>query len=192
MKNPKFRIGCRFEPKMIFIMKSTSSRFFRIAGQAMTFFAILLFPLPGKETAIANPAGGNASYAVNQQQSLQSVPDIRLFIGKNIKYPKEAWDNGIVGIVDLFVSLDNEGKITGIYEKRPSGRGRLIDGIIIVAVKPEGVDRVKYPDHPLFVAECRSVLQSLPLIDIPELRGKTVRMSFSFLLQEKTMQQLPD
>jgi hypothetical protein len=166
------------------MIKSTSSRFSGIAGEAGILFAILLFPLSGKETVAANPAITNISglYAV-QEQSLRSVPDIRLFIGKNIRYPKEAWDAGIMGIVDLFINVDNEGNVTGISKQRPSSRGKLIDGIIIVAVKPEGVDRVKYSSHPLLVAECQRVLQSMPVLDIPDLKGRSVRLSFSFILQ---------
>ena len=176
------------------MLKSTSSRFAGITGQAVILFAILLFPLSGKETAAANPAGKNisGSYAVQEKLSLHSVPDIRLFIGKNIRYPKEAWDAGAMGIVDLFINVDNKGNVTGISEQRLSSRGKLIDGIIIVAIKPEGVDRVKFSRHPLLVDECRRVLQSMPVLDIPELQGRSVRLSFSFILQVENRQPLPD
>jgi hypothetical protein len=69
--------------------------------------------------------------------------------------------------------VDSDGKITEINTSEPSGGYIDIKEIVIVGYHglPED-EPVESPDHEILISEGKRVINSFPVINIPELKGK--------------------
>jgi hypothetical protein len=116
---------------------------------------------------------------------------MRQFMAENLRYPQEAAESGVMGRVDLYVSVGSDGIVRGLTERQPASGYIDIREIVAVgyAVRRDDpsvhhrVELVEHPGHPLLVAEGRRLVRSFPELDIPEIMGRTIKLSFNFILQ---------
>ncbi|WP_339901376.1 M56 family metallopeptidase [uncultured Cyclobacterium sp.] len=196
----------------ILMMKSTSiSKFTRIRKLAiLPIFLILLAGLSEKTTTFKAPESQEMGFKASETSKTKNTPsnndintidDLSRYFSKSLKYPKEARKFGQVGSVTLYFKINNNGKLTGVYETQPSGE---------VYYYPDGSlkrDPFKYKDivvvgygnnpltnpilinesnqHSRLYEECKRVINDLPRLNIEELKGKTVEIEFRFKLKLK-------
>ena len=186
--------------KRIIMMKSNRhSRFSGIARLAIIpVTAILLLSLSGKETVII-PGTENytSQIGITEQQKkdtntspmkilfdeVESVNSMRRFIAENIRYPQEAAEAGQMGHISLFARMNSAGKFTEITASEPSGDYVDIDEVVIVGYGKPETETVDSPDHETLITEGTRVINSLPVFNIPELKGKNAKFNFRFVLQ---------
>jgi len=136
-----------------------------------------------------------------EQNKITTELELRQFIAKNIKYPVEAQKNNVQGTVHLWAVVEHDGQITHFFEKRPKGTVVPIDEVVVVGYstkkkRPEN-GAANVDDTPtetgnsdssalfsLLKEEVKRVANTSPSIDIPELKGKTVRIRVKFVLQK--------
>ncbi|SHF78107.1 outer membrane transport energization protein TonB [Mariniphaga anaerophila] len=127
------------------------------------------------------------------QNRITSDLDFRKFIAKSIKYPAGARENNIQGTVDLWAVIEPDGQISSFYEKQPQGTVVPIDEIVVVAYSDEkngssanaSVAESKFvKNNPLLMKEVKRVMNECQAIDVPEMKGKTVKIQVKFMLQE--------
>lgn len=120
----------------------------------------------------------------SQTAKITSTQELRQFIAKNVVFPKEARDehNSPLNMF-FYLKINNNGEVTDVTEK-PNGEIVVVDEIFITAERDKTViPEVGIKNGNLMAAEAEKVLKSLPKIDIPELKGKCVRLHFMFVLQ---------
>ncbi len=163
--------------------------------------------LKGKSaTELYGEKGKNGVVVITSKQkaetnTITSELELRQFIAKNIKYPVAAQKNNVHGTVDIWAVVEHDGKITYFYEKRPAVNIVPIDEVVVVAYstkkKKTGNEAAKVEETPtetgenesselfsLLKEEVKRVAKSSPIIEMPELKGKTVRLRVKFELQE--------
>jgi bla regulator protein blaR1 len=115
---------------------------------------------------------------------ITSVQELRQFIANQVVFPKEARDehNSPLNMF-FYVKINNNGEVTNVSEK-PNGDIVEVGEIVITAERDKTVlPEVDIKNANLMAAEAERVLKSLPKIDVPELKGKTARMHFMFVLK---------
>jgi beta-lactamase regulating signal transducer with metallopeptidase domain len=199
--------------KRIIMMKSNRhNRFSGIARLAIIpVTAILLLSLSGKETVIIRntenvasqiennfpqPEENIASTIIIMQDKLGTVDSLRKFIAENLRYPQEAAEAGQMGYISLFASVNKEGQITEITTSEPSDDFVDINEIVFVGygmprdgLSENEIEPVESPNHENLISEGKRVINSFPEINIPELKGKTAKFNFRFVLQPATGRQ---
>ena len=162
--------------------------------------AILLFTLCREETVVLQSAGESIEAATvvetpgstetprttevaDLNNSLQMVDEMRRFMVERLRYPREAAESGRMGRVDLYVTVDAEGRVTRITERPPATGYVDISEIVVVGYGIPGVELIKRLQAPFLVNEFRRVIRSFPLLDIPEVKGTTMKLSVNFVLQ---------
>ncbi|MBW6536225.1 MAG: TonB family protein [Mariniphaga sp.] len=157
-------------------------------------------------TGLFGEKGKNGVIVITSKQkaetnTITSELELRQFIAKNIKYPVEAQKNNVQGTVDIWAVIEHDGKITFFYEKRPAVNIVPIDEVVVVAYstkkKKTGNEGTKVEETPtetgnsdssalfsLLKEEVKRVAKTSPTIEMPELKGKTVRLRVKFELQE--------
>ncbi len=123
-------------------------------------------------------------------EEIESVQELRRFIAENIRYPKEAVESGQMGHVGLFASVNSDGTTTEITTSEPSGDYIDINEIVIVGYSRsrDGLSDIETgpiesPDHKILISEGRRVINSLPPLNIPEVKDATSKFNFRFVLQ---------
>jgi hypothetical protein len=193
--------------KRIIMMKSKSNRFSGMARLAVIpVLAILILTLCREETVVLSYAEEDipaalmpesssenitASTQDNRQQPVQLVDEMRHFMAAGLRYPREAAESGIMGRVDLYVSVGSDGIVKGITERQPASGYVDIREIVVIGYgnrrdDPSGnprVEFVRHPGHPVLVAEGRRLVQSFPVLDIPEVKGRIMKLSVNFILE---------
>jgi TonB family protein len=72
-----------------------------------------------------------------ETNTITSELELRKFLAKNFKYPVEAQKNNIQGTVDIWAVVEQDGKITYFYDKRPAVNIVPIDEIVVVGYSIE-------------------------------------------------------
>jgi len=194
----------------ILMMKSSNeSKFSKIRKLAvLPVFLILLVGLSEKTPIIKANDGletnliASESELVKEAQKssdteISTINDLNRFFSKSLTYPKEAKKFGQVGVVTLFFKIDTNGTLTGIYEDQPSRNvyyypgGSLKDyilkgykGIVIVGYGSDPLMVNESNHHPRLYEECKRVINDLPILNIEELKGQTIKMEFKFKLKK--------
>ena len=99
----------------------------------------------------------------------------------------------------LYFKINNNGELTGVYEVQPSGDVYYLpDGnlkrdpfkrndIVIVGFVSNPLEKPiqinESNQHPRLYEECKRVIKDLPILNIEELKGKTVEIEFRFKLK---------
>jgi outer membrane biosynthesis protein TonB len=124
----------------------------------------------------------------NENTKITSQLEFRKFIAEKIKYPVEAVETNTHGNISFFFRIDDNGKIFDI--KRPNKGDISLEEIVVVSSKTEIPGRyIKNADNKILTNEIERVLESTPLIEIPEFKGKTIKINVKFELQETTDKQ---
>jgi bla regulator protein blaR1 len=115
---------------------------------------------------------------------ITSVQELRQFIANQVVFPKEARDehNSQMNMF-FYIKINQNGEVIDVTEK-PNGEIIVIDEIVITAERDKTVlPELNIKNGNLMAAEAERVLKSLPKIEIPELKGKTARLHFMFVLR---------
>lgn len=196
----------------ILMMKSpNNSKFSSIRKLAIFPILLLLLASLSEKTPAFKAAAGYENTLMASENALikekssnneiATIDDLTRYFSRSLKYPKEARKFGQVGSVTLYFKINNNGKMTGVYETQPSGE---------VYYYPDGSlkrDPFKYKDivvvgygnnpltnpilinesnhHSRLYEECKRVINDLPKLNIEELIGKTVEIEFQFKLKLK-------
>ena len=123
-----------------------------------------------KEKTTANPA-------------ITSPQHLRRHIAGEIKYPAAAQQAGQQGRIILYAEFDKDGKITRISETGPESNPEIMDEVVIIGYLPDTPGQATNETLKLLGEESKRVMSSFPKIDIPEFRGKWVKMQLNFVLQ---------
>ena len=117
-----------------------------------------------------------------EQNKITTELELRKFIANNIKYPVEAKEAGIYGLVAVNVKPGKTPKIIpfGQYKNENSFE---LDEVVVVAYSKENTTPNPEKDSPILFKEVERVLQMLPEIDIPKFKGKNVVIRVKFELQ---------
>jgi TonB-dependent SusC/RagA subfamily outer membrane receptor len=156
-------------------------------------------------TELYGEKGKNGVIVITSKQkaepnTITSELELRKFIAKNIKYPVEAQKNNVTGTVDIWAVIEHDGKITYFYDKRPALNIVPIDEVVVTAYstkkKETGKEATKVEDtstetdasessalFSLLKEEVKRVAKMSPVIEMSELKGKTVRLRVKFMLQ---------
>ena len=138
---------------------------------------------------------------VNSSEEITTSLELRKLIANKIKYPVAAQKNNITGTVKLWAVVEYDGKITHIYEKEPKGNIENLDEVVVIGYstpkpKSEGTNTEAASSNKnnvnsktsseltsLLTNEVKRVMSTVPAIDIPELQGKTLEFTVTFMLQ---------
>jgi hypothetical protein len=93
-------------------------------------------------TPLYGDKGKNGVIVITSKQkaetnTITSELELRKFLAKNFKYPVEAQKNNIQGTVDIWAVVEQDGKITYFYDKRPAVNIVPIDEIVVVGYSIE-------------------------------------------------------
>jgi beta-lactamase regulating signal transducer with metallopeptidase domain len=108
---------------------------------------------------------------------------LRRHIASEIKYPSAAQQAGQTGKITLYAEFDKDGKLARISETEPESSYGILDEVVIVGYQPEAPGQTTDETLKLLREESKRVIRSFPKSDIPEFRGKWVKMQFNFALQ---------
>jgi|GEM_PF-1703510 len=180
----------------ILMMKSPNeSKFSKIRKLAvLPVFLILLAGLSEKTTALktGNVPEMNLNIAESKLPKVQekstdteitSIEELNKFISKSIKYPKEARKFGQFGMVSLFVKVNTNGKVTGVYKDQPEGRVFFYKDILLIIGYGNHPGQIS-DNHPSLYAECERVIEDFPILNIEEFKGRSLKMEFEFKLKK--------
>ena len=120
-----------------------------------------------------------------EETKITNALELRKFIAYNMKYPTTAQENKFQGKVELFVKINEKGKVSNL-DKKPTGNVDInLEEVVVVAYKPKN-DNTPSSNNELesLKKEVKRVVNKMPLIGIPEYYGKTVGVTVNFLLQE--------
>ena len=136
------------------------------------------------------------------QNKITTQLELRKFIAKNIKYPVKAMENNIQETVELWAAVESDGRITRFYKTKPKETVVSLEEVVVVgyATKKRGkrtgeeepsdaeTDDESSQDfselHSLLVNEVKRVVNASPAIELPGLKGKTIKFRVNFMLQE--------
>jgi hypothetical protein len=179
--------------KRIIMMKSKSqNRFAGLARLALIpVLAVLLASLSGKETVVLNDdMEKNEKFAhtgmqpkvmeETPQDTLKSREEILRYVSENIKYPAEARKSGHIGTVELYALVSQKGTIKEVLELQPDEGFVEIEEIVIIGYTGVESEHTESSDHMSLRSEGRRVIESFPVLEIPELYGQTMKLTFKF------------
>ncbi len=108
---------------------------------------------------------------------------LRRHIAGEIKYPAAAQQAGQQGKIILYAEFDKDGKIVRISETGPESSFEILDEVVIIGYQRETPGQTTDETLKLLGEESKRIMRSFPKIDIPEFRGKWVKMQLNFVLQ---------
>ncbi|MFO7923895.1 MAG: hypothetical protein R6U58_09410 [Bacteroidales bacterium] len=165
-------------------------------GIMLISFFLLLFTViqSGQEVLAQGPSSTDSPVAgmkiiqsdqgtVNTDDDLCSVNAIRRYLAEQISYPGDAVEAGHAGTVELYARINRQGNVNEILELQPVQDYVEVDKIVIAGYAPAGKEICESSRHSSLVAESRRVVMSLPKCDIQEIYGKTLKLTFRFVLQ---------
>ncbi len=107
---------------------------------------------------------------------------LRKFIAREVKYPVEAQDNGIVGRIAMAVTFNKDGKIVKVDKSRPKYKN--LDEVAVVGTNPENKPHIQNDDSELLKQELIRIINLIPVVDIDEFKGNKINIIVSFSLQD--------
>jgi len=117
---------------------------------------------------------------------ITSELELRKFIAKEIKYPKEVADAGVSGTVTIIASIDKKGNLS--VKDKPSYPDVRIDEVVVTAYAPkQEIENTEETNKALYnnlKKEAKRVVKSSPNIQIDEFKGKSVGIIVKFVLQD--------
>ena len=126
----------------------------------------------------------NNSLEAKTEKEKQTILDLRSKIARTIKYPVLAQENNQQGVVEIWSSIEKDGTISRVTDKRPDGKFINVDEVVVTSYKSEkAVTSEKSKDLSLLVKESIRVIEQLSPLNIPELQGEMVCFRMKFVLQ---------
>jgi len=121
-----------------------------------------------------------------ENEKITSELELRKFIAKEIKYPKEVVDAGVSGTVTIIASINKKGNLS--VKDKPSYPDLRIDEVVVVAYAPKqkmiNTEETNMALYNELKKEAERVVKSIPNIRIDEFKGKSIGIIVKFLLQE--------
>jgi len=118
----------------------------------------------------------------DEESKITTPLELRKFMAKNIKYPVEAQENGIVAKISMAVTFDKNGKV--VKTDKSSLKYDNLDEVVVTALNHEKKPVVQNNDSELLRKEMLRIINLLPAVDIDDLKGKTINIVFNFQLQD--------
>ena len=110
-------------------------------------------------------------------RELANFDEIRKYLQYYMRYPVPAADAGKQGSVVIYGRINHEGWVEEASERTLSANYIVIEEPVVFG----GTDgRRAYTSEPGLVREGKNLLLSLPRLDIPELQGKVIKVTFSW------------
>ena len=119
----------------------------------------------------------------NVTGDLCSISAVRRFLMNRAEYPDAALHAGKTGTIELYARINNEGRVNEILVLQPVRDYVEVDEIIITENAPAGKEITESTRHESLVAESRRALMELPKLDIQEIYGETLKITFKFVLR---------
>jgi hypothetical protein len=109
--------------------------------------------------------------------------ELRKFIAKKIKYPKEAQDANLQTTSSFKFRVDKNGNIFDIASTRREVDIKM-DKIVVIGYKSKLHERdIRQASSIILHDEMKRVVKSVPQMQIPEYIGKTILLTVKFELQ---------
>ncbi len=119
-----------------------------------------------------------------EDKFITTISELHRALAMNLKYPVEAQKKSIEGKVTLYATVDNKAHVTGISVE-PTSANLVLDEIVITARKNNNIEPTQNNESKLLINEVTEVfVRKMPLIQIPEFKGKIVAIPVKFVLQE--------
>ncbi|HKI88153.1 MAG TPA: carboxypeptidase-like regulatory domain-containing protein [Draconibacterium sp.] len=119
---------------------------------------------------------------VESSNEITTPLELRKFIANKIKYPVEAQENDTEGKVSFNFRVDKKGNIFDIT--KPNSSDIKLDEIVVVGYKTNKSGKYKKKVSKRILSnEIKRVLELAPPLDIPEFKGKTIKIIVDFKLQ---------
>ncbi len=134
-----------------------------------------------KEGIVFPPDNSSAK----NRKMITTISDLHRALAMNIIYPLEAQEKSLEGVVTVYVKVEENGGITEIpTTKKPSGVDMLLEEMIVTALVKEDTKRTQDNNSKILSkAAAYAIVRILPLIKIPELKGKVIGIPVRFVLQ---------
>jgi TonB family protein len=123
---------------------------------------------------------GNVS---TNQPPVTSMLELRRSLAYGIKYPVEAQRSGQQGKVILYARYDENGILKSLSESEPEENPEILDEIVVVGYKPDTPALATNATLKPLTEESKRVLMTHREVNIPEFKGKWIKMQFNFALQ---------
>ena len=171
----------------------SQNRFSGIAKLAIIpVFAMLVLSLSGKKTVFVHesaPSSGEFQSAGTKvesfQEKLMSNDEILKFFMHHTQYPLEAIESGLTGRVLLYAIVGNDGKIMEVTERQPDvDKSEIKEFTGLRSDFTIKKTLTESSNHEILINEVRNTLLSMPELDIPELKGRTIKYSIRFALRD--------
>lgn len=114
---------------------------------------------------------------------LSSINAVRRYLISQVSYPDEAVNEGHSGTVELFARINNEGRVNEILVLQPVRDFVDVEKIEVTDYAPAGQEITESSRHESLLTESKRVVMSLPKCDIDDLFGKTLKLTFRFVLK---------
>lgn len=118
-----------------------------------------------------------------EKPAISNIQQLRRHIAYAIKYPAAAQQAGQEGKINLYAEFDQDGNLARISETEPGESVVILDEVVVVSYRHASPGQTTNETLKLLMEESKRVVRSYPKFDIPEFKGKWVKMQFNFLLQ---------
>lgn len=118
-----------------------------------------------------------------EKPAISNIQQLRRHIAYAIKYPAAAQQAGQEGKINLYAEFDQDGNLARISETEPGKSVVILDEVVVVSYRHASPGQTTNETLKLLMEESKRVVRSYPKFDIPEFKGKWVKMQFNFLLQ---------
>jgi hypothetical protein len=85
-----------------------------------------------------------------------------------------------LGRVELYAQVSQNGAIKEVLELQPEEGFVDIEEIVIVGYTDVEAEYTESSSHKSLIAEGRRLIESFPILEIPELYGQTMKFKFKF------------
>jgi hypothetical protein len=154
--------------------------------------AILTLSLSGKKTVFVHesvPFSGEVQSADTTfkafVEKLFSNIEVMELLMQQIQYPQEAYESGIMGRVRLYAIVGEDGIIREVTEKQPDvdeGEIQKFSGYRLAFTIQKTL--TESSNHEILTEEVRNAILSMPVLDIPKLKGKVIQYNYRFDLRD--------
>jgi hypothetical protein len=139
-------------------------------------------PLVQEKQVVPGLNNVNAGYEL-LTDDLSSINAVRRYLMSHVTYPDAAVNEGHSGTVELFARINNEGRVNEILVLQPVRDYVDMEEIEVTNYAPAGKDITESSRHESLLTESKRVVMSLPKCDIDDLFGKTIKITFNFVLK---------
>lgn len=113
---------------------------------------------------------------------IKTAADLNNFLIRALRYPVAAQEKGTQGKITLWAKTLKDGKIISVYAEKPEGNIVKVKENIITAYKNGSKDQ-PVDDKSKLQSEALRVINTIPLIEVPEMQDKILEFNFTFKLQ---------